>query len=114
MLARRPLIQGGVHCARRWRPAFCLDNESDASCGSAHSRTAHWGVGCQIPAGRTQRRVKEGAINALHLGPCKLGAGSGIVLAATLALAGGCASGPAHPPAPLTVNAPDVPYTIGP
>ena len=63
---------------------------------------------------QSQRQVKEGAINALHLGPCnRLGAGSGIILAAALAFAG-CASGPAHPPAPLTVSAPDVPYTIGP
>jgi len=56
---------------------------------------------------------KEAAINALHLRPCNLGGRSGIALTALLALAG-CASGPAHPPAPLTVNAPDQPYTIGP
>src|SRR5438128_1945610 len=66
-----------------------------------------------MAAGQRQRRVKEAVINAQHLGPCNLGGCVAIALAAVLALAG-CASSPAHPPAPLTVNAPDVPYTIGP
>jgi polysaccharide export outer membrane protein len=62
---------------------------------------------------RTGATVKEGAIDTQQFGPCSLGRCIGIVLTAALALAG-CASGPAYPPAPLTVNAPDQPYTIGP
>ena len=63
---------------------------------------------------RLQASDGEVAINAQHYGRY-IGAVRciGIVLAVASALAG-CASTPSHPPAPLTVNVPDLPYTIGP
>jgi polysaccharide export outer membrane protein len=52
-------------------------------------------------------------MEALHSGPVRRGLCWGIVSAAVL-VAAGCASGSVHPPAPLTVDAPSLPYRIGP
>jgi polysaccharide export outer membrane protein len=52
-------------------------------------------------------------MEALHSGPGRRGLCCGIVWAAVL-VAAGCASGSVHPPAPLTVDAPSLPYRIGP
>jgi len=62
---------------------------------------------------RLQASDGEVAINAQHYGRYIGASCIGIVLAVASALAG-CASTPSHPPAPLTVNVPDLPYTIGP
>jgi polysaccharide biosynthesis/export protein len=64
-------------------------------------------------AAPTAGEHEEAAINAQQHQRWTAGCRGAIFLALTLALAG-CASAPSHPPAPLTVNVPDLPYTIGP
>jgi len=56
---------------------------------------------------------EEPVIDTPHVLRWNWSASTGLALAAVLALAG-CASGSGYPPAPLTVSAPDVAYTIGP
>ena len=60
-----------------------------------------------------QYNQREGAINAPHSAPRSLGVCRGIVIAAALVVVA-CASGPVHPPAPLSVDAPSLHYKIGP